>query len=43
MSIASVAVKAAVDTPVEMLDALVIGGGVSGIYQLYCLRKLGLI
>jgi cation diffusion facilitator CzcD-associated flavoprotein CzcO len=24
------------------LDALVIGGGVSGIYQLYCLRQLGL-
>ncbi len=27
---------------VEELDALVIGGGVSGIYQLYCLRKIGL-
>ena len=28
--------------PVEELDALIIGAGVSGIYQLYCLRKLGL-
>ena len=27
---------------VEELDALVIGAGVGGIYQLYCLRKLGL-
>jgi cation diffusion facilitator CzcD-associated flavoprotein CzcO len=27
---------------VEQLDALVIGGGVTGIYQLYRLRKLGL-
>ena len=28
--------------PVEMMDALVIGAGVSGLYQLYRLRKLGL-
>ena len=29
-------------TPVEELDALVIGAGVTGLYQLYCLRQLGL-
>jgi cation diffusion facilitator CzcD-associated flavoprotein CzcO len=33
---------AAEAAPVEVLDALIIGGGVTGIYQLYCLRKLGL-
>ncbi len=27
---------------VEQLDAIVIGAGVSGLYHLYCLRKLGL-
>jgi cation diffusion facilitator CzcD-associated flavoprotein CzcO len=27
--------------PVEELDALVIGAGVTGLYQLYCLRQLG--
>ncbi len=27
---------------VEELDALIIGAGVSGLYQLYCLRKLGM-
>jgi len=29
-------------TPSEELDALVIGAGVTGLYQLYCLRQLGL-
>ena len=29
-------------TPGEEFDALVIGAGVTGLYQLYCLRKLGL-
>ncbi len=28
--------------PVEELDALVIGAGVTGLYQLYCLLQLGL-
>ncbi|HIF10640.1 MAG TPA: NAD(P)/FAD-dependent oxidoreductase, partial [Sneathiellales bacterium] len=28
--------------PVQEVDALIIGAGVSGLYQLYCLRKLGL-
>ena len=42
MSTANMAAQAGVETEVEILDALVIGGGVSGIYQLYCLRKLGL-
>ncbi len=29
-------------TPVEELDALVIGAGVTGLYQLYCLLQIGL-
>ena len=29
------------DTPAEELDALVIGAGVTGLYQLYCLLQLG--
>jgi len=29
-------------TQVEELDALIIGAGVSGLYQLYCLRNIGL-
>ena len=28
--------------PVEQFDAIVIGAGVSGLYQLYRLRQLGL-
>jgi cation diffusion facilitator CzcD-associated flavoprotein CzcO len=28
--------------PVEQYDAIIIGAGVSGLYQLHCLRKLGL-
>jgi cation diffusion facilitator CzcD-associated flavoprotein CzcO len=28
-------------TPVEELDALVIGAGVTGLFQLHCLRQLG--
>ncbi|MBK8959017.1 MAG: NAD(P)/FAD-dependent oxidoreductase [Proteobacteria bacterium] len=34
--------EAAVREPAEELDALVIGAGVSGLYQLYCLKQLGL-
>ncbi len=34
--------EAAVRAPAEELDALVIGAGVSGLYQLYCLKQLGL-
>ena len=29
-------------SPIEELDALVIGAGVTGLYQLYCLLQLGL-
>lgn len=39
---ADFAVETAADTHVETLDALIIGGGVSGIYQLQGLLKLGL-
>lgn len=39
---ADVTVGGTADASVETLDALIIGGGVSGIYQLYGLRKLGL-
>jgi len=28
--------------PIEQFDAIVIGAGVSGLYQLYRLRELGL-
>lgn len=34
--------SAAAEKCVEALDALIIGAGVSGLYQLYCLRRLGL-
>ena len=34
--------EAAEREPAEELDALVIGAGVSGLYQLYCLKQLGL-
>ena len=33
--------RARSETSVEELDALVIGAGVTGLYQLYCLRQLG--
>ena len=30
------------DSPIERIDALVIGAGITGLYQLYCLRQVGL-
>ncbi|MDE2779849.1 MAG: NAD(P)/FAD-dependent oxidoreductase [Chloroflexota bacterium] len=34
--------KAVPTGPVEYFDAIVIGAGVTGLYQLYCLRKMGM-
>ena len=42
MSQAARKIEPSSEPAVEELEALIIGGGVSGIYQLYCLRKLGL-
>ena len=42
MSQAARKIEPSSEPAVEELEALIIGGGVSGIYQLYCLRNLGL-